>query len=150
NCGLLSPQNDSQILFPKNASGEIDYTTFIPPPKGGSYVDPVFLCTIQRLTDSWPNTVHHEFSSMRPFNLDNTLLLLYQDQDPGRNFYVIDRNGNVIVPPGSFEFSGTGSEPRWSRDISNVLYYHINNQLKKTTVPPAPCCYEVVRTFTEY
>ena len=148
NCGLLSPQNDSRILFPKNASGEIDYTTFIPPAKGGSYVDPVFLCTIQRLTDSWPNRAHHVDSSFRPFNLDNTLLLLYQD--PGGNFSVIDRNGNVIVPPGSFEFSGTGSEPRWSRDISNVLYYHINNQLKKTTVSAAPCCYEVVHTFTEY
>ena len=153
--GTLSPRTNCGLLDDGEIHIATNYTTFTPPTQvGGSYVEPVLVgagstgCTIQRMTDSWPNTVHHEYSSMRPFNLDNTLLLLYED--PGGNFSVIDRNGNVIVPPGSFEFSGNGSEPRWSRDISNVLYYHINNQLKKTTVSAAPCCYEVVHTFTEY
>jgi hypothetical protein len=156
NCGL---PDDGQIKRAPN-SGQYSYTTFTPPAKGGSYVEPVLVgqggvgCTIRRMTDSladFNDPVHHEYSSMRPFNMHNTMLLLMREDG---HFYVIDRNGSVIVPPDPpgniFEFSGTGSEPRWSRQGPNVLYYHIGNQLKTTTVPTCPGCISVVHTFTEY
>src|SRR5713101_4003042 len=49
------------------------------PATGQSYVDPVFGCTITRLTDATAEgvaSVGHFYSSVNPFNTDSTLVLL--------------------------------------------------------------------------
>src|SRR6266496_1278862 len=71
---------DTTVYTPPN------YTSFQPPAVGGSYTDPVFGTAIKRVSDatrmkradsggSLPY-VNPEYSSMSPFNLDNTRLLL--------------------------------------------------------------------------
>ena len=42
-CGVA---DDKKVQLPPN------WDTFVPPRKGGSYLDPVFGCSIKRLTDS--------------------------------------------------------------------------------------------------
>src|SRR5262245_33133741 len=71
---------DTNIYTPPN------YTTFVPPPVGGSYTDPVFGAAIKRISDATKLTradsggplpyVNPEYSSMSPFNQDNTRLIL--------------------------------------------------------------------------
>src|SRR6185503_12578619 len=63
-----------------------NYTTFQPPASGGSYTDSVFGTAIKRISDSMHTTdvgrggpvtlIAQEYSSMSPFNMDNTRLLL--------------------------------------------------------------------------
>lgn len=133
----------------------VDYFTFLPPVLGGTYVDPVFSTQIRRLTDarSTPDSsnagnhlafVRTEYSTMSPFNNDNTRLLLQHQSYYG----LYDGAGNYIkdLP---FEID-TRSEPRWSRSDPNVLYYHPSsgNQLKQHNV--ATDVSSVVQTFNQY
>jgi len=88
--------NDAQVHPPT------DYTRFTPPPKGGTYVDPDFGCTIRRMSDAvhdfGANTgVHHGYSLLSPLNANDTLLSLYVENGPG--WYIADMNGSIVVPP---------------------------------------------------
>src|SRR5262245_52781612 len=59
-----------------------NYTTFRPPAKGGSYTDPVFGTAVKRISDAMNTTdtgrggtvklIAQEYSTMSPFNMDNT------------------------------------------------------------------------------
>src|SRR6266571_4056848 len=95
--GLVCEQpNDGQAHPPTN------YTSFTPPPKGGSYVDPDFGCTVKRVSDAvndfGANTgVHHGYSLLSPFNANDTLLSLYVEHGPG--WYIADMNGSIVGPP---------------------------------------------------
>src|SRR5689334_8856731 len=63
-----------------------DYSTFQPPAKGGSYIDPVFGTPIKRISNAMTTTdagngghvttISPEYSSMSPFNQDNTRVLI--------------------------------------------------------------------------
>src|SRR5262245_61652905 len=62
-----------------------NYYTFLPPAAGGSYLDQVFGTSIKRISDARHTTsslggtlgmVTNEYSTMSPFNRDNTRLLL--------------------------------------------------------------------------
>src|SRR4051812_3904449 len=63
-----------------------DYSTFQPPAKGGSYTDPVFGTAIKRISNAMTTkdagsggsvtTIGPEYSTMSPFNMDNTRLLI--------------------------------------------------------------------------
>src|SRR5688572_29685109 len=69
-----------------NVYSPTEYTTFRPPAKGGSYTDAVFGTAIKRLTDSMSmirtdtggllGSIAPEYSTMTPFNQDNSRLLL--------------------------------------------------------------------------
>src|SRR5262245_33812148 len=71
---------DSAIYSPPS------YPTMQPPAPGGSYMDPVFGTGIKRLTNAMSvnradttglvTSIAPEYSSMSPFNQDNTRLLL--------------------------------------------------------------------------
>src|SRR5262245_46218574 len=77
---IVATTTDTNIYAPP------DYTSFRPPASGGSYTDPVFGSAIKRLTDSTRmtradsggplSTIAPEYSTMSPFNMDNTRLLL--------------------------------------------------------------------------
>src|SRR5215468_4720737 len=104
-----------------------NYTTFVPPAVGGSFTDPVFGSAIKRVSDATKMTradsggalpyINPEYSSMSPFNQDNTRLLLVHFS----YFGLYDGSGNYLrdLP---LEINAA-SEPRWSRKDPNVLYY---------------------------
>jgi hypothetical protein len=129
-----------------------DYLTFQPPDAGGSYTDPVFGTAIKRLTNSMTmpdiarggvvTSIAPEYSTMTPFNLDNTRLLLTHFS----YFALYDGAGNFLrnLP---FDVN-TSSEPRWSRTDPNVFYYVSGNTLKQYNIGNNSIT--VLHTFTEY
>jgi hypothetical protein len=144
----IIPRTDTSISTPAN------YTTSQPPAAGESYGDSVFGSNIKRLTDSthtfdaafgdgrMVNTIGTEYSTMTPFNQDNTRLLL----EYLSYFALHDGEGNFL---GNLPFQiNSSSEPRWSRKDPNVLYYRLGNQLKQYNV--ATKTMSVVHTFSEY
>jgi len=139
---------DNQIHTPPN------YSTFTPPAAGGSYTDAVFNTAVKRLSDSmhtldaaWGDgrqvtTISTEYSTMSPFNQDNTRLLLQYLS----YFALYDGGGNYLANL-PFEISAS-AEPRWSRRDPNVLYYRYTNQLKQYNAGTRAT--SVVHTFSEY
>jgi hypothetical protein len=128
------------------------YTTFIPPSAGGSYTDAVFGTAIKRLTNGMSmvradngatlTSVQTEYSTMSPFNHDNTRLLLLHFS----YFGLYDGGGNYLrdLP---LEINAS-SEPRWSRNDPNVFYYVRGNQLKQYNVGTGAI--SVLHTFSQY
>src|SRR5262245_16283787 len=129
-----------------------NYRTFVPPAAGGSFTDPVFGSAIKSVSDATKMTradsggtlpyVNPEYSSMSPFNQNNTRLLLVHFS----YFGLYDGSGNYLrdLP---FEINAA-SEPRWSRQDPNVLYYVRGNQLKSYNVGTNAST--VIHTFSEY
>jgi uncharacterized protein (TIGR03437 family) len=143
--GLASVTNNS-VLAPPN------YNSFQPPAAGASYVDPVFGTTIKRISNARgtpnaygrgnPQYIEPEYSTASPFNIDNSrLILLFESY-----FGLFDGQGQFLgaLP----EEINASSEPRWSRQDPNVLYYHTGNQLKQYEVSTNAA--SVVHTFTEF
>src|SRR5262249_15800870 len=104
----------------KNVYTPANYTGFQPPAKGGSYTDAVFGTAIKRLSDSMHMvradngsgtlaTISPEYSTMTPFNKNNTYLILAHFSYYG----LYDGAGNYLkdLP---FQVNSS-SEPRWSR-----------------------------------
>ena len=122
------------------------YDVFDPPPRGGSYVDPVFGCVVTRLSDGlaqFGDRVHHEYATMSPFNRDSTRLLLHTCCQ----FFVTDPSGTVLVPPDVLALPAS-AEPRWSRTDADVFYYHAGNEIRTFDVRTQ--VHSVVRTFERY
>src|SRR5262245_4806172 len=96
------------------------YTTFKPPDVGGSYVDPIFACGVNRVRNAMATpdisvgsgvvvSITPEFSTMSPFNLDNTrVLVIFRSY-----FALYDGAGNKINRDLPLEVNAS-SEPRWS------------------------------------
>ncbi|PYV07637.1 MAG: hypothetical protein DMG07_27975, partial [Acidobacteria bacterium] len=138
--------SDSNVYAPPN------YYTMQPPLNGGSYTDPVFGTSIKRITNAlsaisadtgaalpW---IENEYSTMSPFNLDNSRLLLVHVS----YFGLYDGSGHFLrdLP---IEVNAS-SQPRWSRRDANVFYYIRGNQLRQYNVSTAAI--SVVHTFSEY
>src|SRR5256885_9239341 len=138
---------NTTVYMPSN------YTTFQPPAAGGSYTDAVFGTAVKRISDAMHTTdvgrggpvtlISQEYSSMSPFNMDNTRLLLQHFS----YFAVYDGAGNFLK---DLYLYGTpaSSEPRWSRKDPNVFYYVSGNQFKSFNVGTMTST--VVHTFSEY
>jgi hypothetical protein len=129
------------------------YTTFQPPANGGSYTDAVFGTAIKRISDAMHTTaadrggavtlIAQEYSTMSPFNMDNTRLLLQHLS----YFAVYDGAGNFLKDLYQYGIN-TSSEPRWSRTDPNEFYYVAGNSLKKFNV--GTNFTTTVHTFSEY
>ncbi len=136
--GLL---DDGQVHLP------INYTNFPQPTVGVNFTDSAFGTTITRLSNGliqFNDGVHHEYSTISPFNKDNSRILLATHQT---GYYVVDRAGNIIVNGASLGISNTG-EPRWSITNPNLFYFHEGNQLKQYDL--ATQQKTVVGIFTQY
>lgn len=130
----------------------VNYNTLLPPAAGGTYIDPTFGTVIKRLTNATVTDndadvgklpyIVHEYSTMSPFNADNSRLLLLH----GSYFALYDGQGNYLrdLP---FDVSAS-SQPRWSRSDPDVFYYLYHNQLKKRNI--AAQTSTVVHEFSEY
>src|SRR6059036_3937170 len=138
--------SDSNVYAPPN------YYTMQPPLNGGSYTDPVLGTSIKRITNAlsaisadtgaalpW---IENEYSTMSPFNLDNSRLLLVHVS----YFGLYDGSGHFLrdLP---IEVNAS-SQPRWSRRDANVFYYIRGNQLRQYNVSTSAI--SVVHTFSEY
>ena len=130
----------------------VNYFTLVPPPAGQSYIDPAFGTTIRRLSDA-RNTANaantgnvafivNEYSTMSPFNQDDSRILLQHQS----YFGLYDGEGRYLedLP---FEISAS-SEPRWSRRDPSLVYYVFGNSLKSYDV--AGHVRTIVHTFAEY
>jgi hypothetical protein len=130
----------------------VNYTTFVPPSAGGSFVDPVFGTTIKRVTNAMGTVnadqggnlmwIENEYSTMSAFNSDNSKFILVHQS----YFGLYDGDGTFLYSL-PLEINSS-SEPRWSRANNGILYYHYANQLKTYTV--ATGALTVIHTFTEY
>ena len=151
---LLAPPGAFATLNDREAHVPVNYFTLLPPPAGQNYLDPVFGTAIRRISDALnqPNSrnvgsvpfIATEYSTMSPFNLDNSRLLLVHHS----YFAVYDGAGQYLK---DLPFDATASsEPRWSRRDPNLLYYIpvYGNSLKSFDV--ATGVSSVVRTFAEY
>ena len=133
--------DDGQVHLPAY------YTNFPAPSVGVSFKDSAFGAMITRLSDGlaqFNDGVHHEYSSMSPFNLNSSRILLATHRS---GYYIVDRAGNIILN-GSALGIGNSAEPRWSLTNPNVFYFHEDNQLKKFELTTQQK--SVVRTFTQY
>jgi len=143
-CGKV---NDSNVYTPPN------YDTFTPPAAGGSYVDPVFGCTVTRITDAagqfgWQNA-NHWYSTSAPINANDTYVMVTD----GSNRAVVDIHGNIIVPPANFPSTTYKIFP-WDITNPNVFYYGQDNKLMMGTItgtpPNATVTQTTLHTFPEY
>src|SRR6266700_4694787 len=64
---LCGRPNDEQVHIPPN------WVSFVPPARGASYADPVFGCTIVRLTDALQEGVaeHNYTATLKPMSPDD-------------------------------------------------------------------------------
>jgi hypothetical protein len=144
---VFAQVTDHSLYIPK------DYARFEPPPAGEIYTDERFKTSINRVSDATRIRdvaagsghvpfVAVEYSTMSPFNQDNSRLLLQH----GSYFGLYDGSRKFLknLP---FEVNSS-SEPRWSRTAANILYYHAGNQLKQLDVSSNRA--SVIHTFTEY
>jgi len=149
---LIAPGGAHAYLVDREVRLPVNYFVLVPPAAGQSYVDPVFGTSIRRLSDAphQPNAaddgylalIGNEYSTMSPFNQDDSRLLLVHQS----YFALYDGEGRYQrdLP---FEISAA-SEPRWSRRDPNVFYYMYGNGLK--SYDTASGVRAVVRTFGEY
>jgi hypothetical protein len=130
-----------------------NYDTFQPPVAGGTYVDPVFGSTIQRVSNA-PGTpdaanggdltwIENEYSTMSAFNSDNSKFILVHQS----YFGLYDGSSGFYMHALPFEINAS-SEPRWSRRDNATLYYHSGNELKSYNVLTGGI--GVVHIFSEY
>ena len=120
-----------------------DYNTFQPPAVGGTYVDPVFGSTVKRISNALATSnadrggnltwITDEYSTMSPFNSDNSRFLLVHQS----YFGLYDGNTGLYLSDLPLEISSS-TEPRWSRTNNAVLYYHTGNQLKTYEMSDSP------------
>jgi len=147
-----APADALAHLIDREVRPPVNYYTLVPPAAGQSYIDPVFGTEIRRLSDARqsPNAAHvgnlafivNEYSTMSPFNQDDSRLLLQHQS----YFGLYDGEGRYLedLP---FDIAAS-TEPRWSRQDPNLVYYVYGNSLKSYNV--ATRARSVVHAFTEY
>jgi hypothetical protein len=139
--------DDQQVDLPTN------WTTFVPPPAGQSYVDPVFGCTVKRLTDgsqeqAWDGShlgLMNFYSTLTALNAaDSLLFVVATDGD----WSIRDTNGNIVVSSGNMpSFSG---HPLWDAANGNVFYYALGNVVYRGTINGNSVSGTALHTFTRY
>jgi ASPM-SPD-2-Hydin domain-containing protein/HYDIN/CFA65/VesB family protein len=132
-----------------------DWATFVPPAKGLSYVDPTFGCTVTRITDAskdiWTGSFYlsitHGYSTVSPFNANDTYLLL---TDGFGRRYVTDLQGNVLVPISSMPTGYNDGWFLWDATDPSVFYYTTGNSMMKGTINGSSVANATVHQFSEY
>jgi len=98
---------------------------------------------MKRITFSTPpDWVGNEYSSMSPFNCDNSLLLLIKVN----HFGLYDGDGKFLydLP------IGASQQPRWSRGGAHLLYFIDDRQLKMMDVAVLPPQIALIHDFDKY
>lgn len=145
-CGRL---DDRKVHLPP------DWISFVPPDVGKSYVDPVFGCSVKRLTNSseeerlvggkHPGLMHF-YSTLSPMNANDTLLLIASSNGAWR---VKDSNGRLVVASTKMPAMNNGS-PLWDASDGNSFYYTLGRTLERGTIKGNSVKTVPVYTFKEY
>lgn len=136
-------KEDGQIHIPP------DYERYTPPPRGGSYTDPKFGCSIMRLTDSREQfnlAVHHQYSTISAMNQDDTLVMLITEWGEG---LIVNLTGEVVVAPHNFPKTNSGNWP-WDRKSANAFFYTNGRTLYKGAVVANKVDSTPLHAFDEY
>jgi hypothetical protein len=130
----------------------VRYFTHTPPAPGASAHDAAYGTAVFRVSDArhQPNAagsgplafVVHEYSTMSPFNQDDSRLLLQH-----QSYFALYDGAGRYVRDLPFEVTPS-SEPRWSRTDPDLLYYVSGNRLKSYHAGSGLVA--VVHTFSEY
>jgi hypothetical protein len=131
-----------------------DWTSFVPPGKGQSYVDPTFGCTVTRVTDAssevWSGSfflpLSMGYATVSPFNANDSYLML---SDGWRRYFVTDLSGNVIVPLSNMP-PMNNTWVLWDATNASVFYYTSGNSLMKGTISGSSVTPATVHQFMEY
>ena len=131
-----------------------DWTSFVPPGKGQSYVDPTFGCTVTRVTDAssevWSGSfflpLNMGYATVSPFNANDSYLML---SDGWRRYFVTDLSGNVIVPLSNMP-PMNNTWVLWDATNASVFYYTYGNSLMKGTISGSTVGTAAVHQFSEY
>jgi hypothetical protein len=144
-CGKL---NDKAVHLPSN------WATFTPPASGQSYVDPVFGCTVKRLTNSgtdenaWDGThlsFANYYSTLTAMNATDSMLFIVSNDGGWR---IKDTSGNVVISESALPpFEG---HPVWDASNGNVFYYTHGNSLYSGTISGNSVTSNVLHSFSEY
>ena len=150
-CGQLDSEASVQL--------PVNYTSMTPPAKGQSYVDPVYGCTVTRLSDGRTDlgkAVYHEYAGMTPINADDSMVALL---DFNANWYITDMQGNILIFSSALPWQG-GTGWRWSTTLKNVMYGVPNmsvagctagaNALARIVISGNSVSCNVLHTFNEY
>jgi hypothetical protein len=147
NCGKL---NDTNVYTPPT------YDTFTPPAKGQSYIDPVFGCTITRITDAAANgwvAAAHFYSLETPFNADDSYVFVFNGFTGGSPT-IVDLSGNTVVPTSNMPGFNSAVGLVWDLTNPKVFYYTSGQQLIKGTIsgtsPNATVASTSLATFSQY
>ena len=146
-CGKL---NDTSVHLPPT------YDTLTPPAKGQSYTDPVFGCTITRITDAvatgW-QSANHFYSLETPFNADDSYLFVFNGYTGGSPT-IVDLGGNTVVPTSNLPGFNSAVGLVWDLTNPKVFYYTSGQQLLKGTIsgtpPNATVASTTLATFSQY
>lgn len=135
-------RDDRRVRLPPN------WTSFLPPAKGQSYEDPVFDCTIVRLTDSRAAGVaeNHYYSTLTPMSADDSRVLI---GDEHGNRRVVDLVGNVIVASKDMPAANPGTI-LWDAKNGSLFYFTRDNSLMSGLIEGHSVKDSVVHTFKEY
>jgi len=143
-CGLT---NDISNHIPDAT----DWRTFTPPPKGGTYVDALYGCTVKRLTDGVTDgrAYVHYYATVEPMSAGDTKIIV------GRNDMIIDLNGNVVVSGANMPSSNNDQSLNlWDRTNDMVFWSTQGNTLQECVVsnnsPGATVSCSANHTFSEY
>jgi len=146
---LCGQPDDAKIHIPP------DWATFNPPPVGQSYVDPVFACRIQRLTDSGSEetlsdgthpSLNHYYSTFSPMNSSDSMLLIGSNNGAWR---IKSIEGRVVVPSGKMPTMNNG-HPLWDAADGSAFYYTHGKTLYTGIVRRNSVQTAAVHTFKEY
>jgi len=118
-CGM---PDDGQPHLPTDSNGNIDWDSFAAPTKGKSYVDPVFGCTIRRLTDDGRS--YHEYSTIEAMSANDAYVLI--GYDGGTR--MVDFKGKTVVDQAHMPVHNHGHY-LWDATDDNKFYYTVNNSL---------------------
>jgi Abnormal spindle-like microcephaly-assoc'd, ASPM-SPD-2-Hydin/Protein of unknown function (DUF1573) len=157
--------NDTAIEVPS------DWSTFVPPAKGQSYVDSSFGCTVTRITDvsseDWEPACNGSgcymplnmgYATVSPFNADDTYLMLANGWN---SHFVVDLRGNIVVPIANMPDCNNSSYCNldnssndgwfyWDATDPAVFYYTSGNSMMKGTISGSKVSTTVVHQFMEY
>ena len=125
------------------------FNDFIPPAKGGNYIDPQYGCAIVRLTDAkhqFDLAVHHQYSTISALNQDDTRVMLITESGQG---VIVDTMGNVVVGRRDFPAINAGNVP-WAKYPVDAFYYTNGNTLYRGSISGHSVKSNALHTFTGY
>lgn len=145
---LCGKQDDKETHIPP------EWDSFKVPPRGQSYVDPLYGCSVKRLTDSsqeetdWDNkhlAFMHYYSTLTPLNANDSMLFSNSNDGAWR---IKNVNGDAVIPAAKMPpFSG---HPVWDASDGSVFYYASENSLYKARISKPSVTSTVIHTFQEY